>query len=508
MSKIFKILFMTIILLFGNFIFANENFLIKNIIVNGVTDKDSNVSINQITSKYKNTKLSFYDMQKIQKKVESFYKKNGDMFVKVIIPKQDISDHILKLNVIRGRVENISIEGNKYYSSEFISNRFGLQSGEILEYKKMIKSLLLLNEYSDLQVKSFLKKGSKFATTDIALQVEDKKPFHMDASIDNLGSVDTSRYRLSANLFYGNLLKEGDEINLNTTVGTSLANTKLFRSDYAINLGKYKTKLNFGFLYANYVAAGDFSVLDMQGNTYIYTIGINQPLFRSVKDKVDLSIKYDKKEFKNFLLGSLSSKDYINSISTDLFWERTRIFDTISLKFSLSKAFSGDGDFGSRLNENINFIKYNLTTNYKRYINDKNSIQLNANAQYSADKLPVSEMFSLGGPSSVRGFEPSLKLGDSGFSSSVEWNYQPKINQKWLKNGLQVGLFLDYGQTYINNPVPGEENARLAGAGFNVRLNIKKKYFANFTVGFPIYNSVSVNDNKEHIYLVVGAKFF
>jgi len=505
-NKFLKVL---VIFLFVSVLFAAnlQSIFIKKIDIAGIQVKDI-APIHKIISPYLNRNLDMKQIGILKNKVSDYYKKTNRLFTKVILAPQTLKNGLLKFSLIRGKVGKITIVGNKYYSTNFIKRNFALKTGDFLDYSAFVKSLLLLSEYSGLKVKSLLKKGSKFATTDVVLKVKDKKPFHMSTSLDNLGSSDTSRYRLSANLSYGNLIKEGDEITLNTIIGTSSANTKLFRSDYALNLGKNKTKIDFGFLYANYVAAGDFSVLDMKGNTYVYTWGLTQPILRSFKNRLDASLTYKRKEFKNFLLGSLSSKDQINALNANLSWQRTGIFDTTSLDFSVSKGFSGDGSFGSRLNENINFLKYNLSSSYQRFINDKNSIRLIANGQYTSDKLPVAEMFSIGGLSSVRGFEPSIKLGDSGFLASIEWNYQPKINYKWLKDSLQFGLFLDHGVAFTNNPVPGEEKiARLTGAGFDINANIKKRYFANFTVGVPVYNSVSINDNRTHIYFVVGAKF-
>ncbi len=473
----------------------------------GIQTKDKK-SIEKIISSYTNRFLTMNQIEILKNSLNNYYKKNNKLFTKVILPPQKVNNKILKFIVIRGKVGTISIKGNRYYSTDFIKNNLDFKTGDFFDYSNFIKSLLLLNEYSDLKVKSFLKKGSKFATTDINLQVKDTKPFHMNASLDNLGSSDTSKYRFSANLLYGNFIKEGDELNLNTTIGTSSANTKLFKADYALNLDKYRTKVNFGFLYANYIAGGDFSILNMEGNTRIYSLGLTQPIIRSFKNTVDTSLVYKRKEFKNFLLESLSSKDYINALSLNIFWQRTDIFSTTSLNFSISKGFSGDGSFGSRLNENINFLKYNLDTNYRRYLNDKNTIMLAINTQYTSDKLPTAEMFSLGGLSNVRGFEPSIKLGDSGFKASIEWKYQPKIEYKWLKNSTQLGLFLDHGAIFANNLVPGEEKiVRLTSIGFDININIKKRYFANFTVGVPVYNSIGIINNKTHMYFIVGAKF-
>jgi len=483
---------------------------VKQIIVKNTTDKKETQDVNKIVKPYLNSILSIEDIRSIQSKLNKYYKDQGYMFTKVVLSAQNLSKSILRFSVVRAKIGTINITGNKYYSSTFIKKNFDINEGKLLTYSQMMSSLLLLNEYADLKVKSYLKKGSSFATTDVTLEVKDEKPFHINLSLDNLGSKDTSEYRAGINFLYGNLVQDGDKIMIDSKLGLQSANTKLIRPSYTTTaFGKYHTKLNFGFLYANYIVAGDFSVLELTGDSYIYTAGIIQPVIRSTTNKLDVNLNYSKKDIKSYLLEKLSSKDELNIIDMELAWQYHRIFDAFSFNFDIAKGFSGDGSFGSRLNENTNFLKYNLNASYNRYINEKNNILLSLSTQYSTDKLPLSETFTLGGLSSVRGFDPAEKLGDKGYMVSAEWFYHPVINNKLLKNALQLGLFIDNGGAYVNNPVPGEsKSVNLTGGGVEAIANIKKKYFARVSLGYPINSSVSNINKKLHVYAYFGIKIW
>jgi len=483
---------------------------IKDILVGNIIDKNEKLEIEKIIKPYLNTNLSIKDIESIRSKLNSYYKNHGFIFTKVLLPPQDLSKSVLRFTVIRAKAGKIKITGNKYYSTAFIKKNFDIKEGEVLNYDTMMKSLLLLNEYEDLKIKSYLKKGSDFSTTDITLEVKDKKPSHLNVSVDNLGSKDTSKYRASVNFLYGNMIKDGDKMTIDSTLGLSSTNTKLIRTNYLTTaIGKYHTKLNLSFLYASYIAGGDFSVLDIKGDTFIYTLGVQQPILRSIKNKLDLNLNYSKKDIKSYLLGALSSKDELNIIDMELDWQHKRIFDSFEISTGIAKGFGGDGSFGGRLNENVDFLKYSLNASYNRYINTKNNILISLNSQYSTYKLPLSEMFTLGGLSSVRGFDTAEKLGDKGYTLSAEWFYHPDIKNKLFQNSLQIGLFVDHGAAFANQPVPGEsKSVKLTGGGVELIAKLKKRYFGRICLGFPINSSVSGVNKRVHIYAFFGAKIW
>ena len=192
-----------------------------------------------------------------------------------------------------------------------------------------------------------------------------------------------------------------------------------------------------------------------------------------------------------------------------LSWQHTSVFDSINSTIDIAQGFNGNGSFGSRINENTNFLKYNLTASYNRYFNRRNNLLLSVNAQYTTSKLPLSEMFIVGGLSSVRGFDQAQELGDKGYTLSAEWFYHPDIKNKYLHNALQLGLFLDNGTASTNKPVPGEKKSiTLTGGGTEIIANIEKRYFARVCVGFPINSSVSTEKQTTHIYAFIGAKIW
>lgn len=514
MFKQFKI-FIFICFAFS-FVYATETdkinhnaIYIKNIYFEGVTDKDELKDLQKISKDYLNKKLNIKNLQQLKKDLSNYFKKRGLLFTKVLLPAQNLTKGTLKFSIIKTKIKNIQIIGNKYYSTDFIKRIFGFKEGDNLQYRKMLKNILLLNKYSDLTVKSYLKKGTDFGTTNVVLKVEDEKPFHATVSLDNSGSQETAKNRVNIDVRYGNSLYDGDNITFKSTLGVSSlsASTRLFILNYNTSpLGDYYSRINLGYMYADYITTGDLAALDLEGDTKIFNLGIQQPLYYSTVLESDLSLMYYKKAIKSYILGDISTTDWLNLAELKLYLKYTRITDIFTYGLSISKGINKDSTKKSRLDSDDRFIKYNLSTSYIKYINPENSFQISFNSQYTKDRLPLSELFTSG----IKGTDGTKILGDSGFNTKIEWLYHPKVDYlDWLKNSIQVRLYLNYVKAFSNNIVPGEvKSSYLTSAGSNITLNIKKRYFGSISLSLPVDSSDKTIQRKIQIYGYIGMKLW
>lgn len=486
---------------------ADSTIFIKEIILKGDIDKNDTLALDKIVLPYENKNLTIKNIYELRKKLNKHYKDKKQLFTKVVLPKQTIENESITFLIVKSKVGKIKVLDNRFFSEKFIKNNLDFKEGKTLKYKDLLHSLLLLNEINDLSIKSFLKKGENFGETDVYLKVKDSRPFHGDLMFDNLGSENTSKYRTSLNINYGNLFKDGDFFNLWTTIGNK-NNSKLYRAKYVTTpFSKYHMKMNFSYLYANYVVSGDLSILDLKGDTYIYEAGFDFPLFYSDKDKIDIGASYQKQKTKSYILGSLSSKDDLNLMIFSNSWKVSNIFSKFNFTFLVTKAFDSDTKNGSRNSSQDNFSKLNFDLTYNHFINEKNYYKFTLNTQYTLDRLPISQMMSLGGMNSIRGFDASVKLGDKGYITTLEWYHTPELKNIFKNTAL--GVFVDAGLVEVNQPVIGEdEKNRLIGTGVELLSTIKEKYSTRLGVGFPIYSSYNRESDKGKVFFVFDAKLW
>jgi len=495
------VLFLTSII--SSHIYAADmgsSFFLKDIQLYGEFPKEK--ALQDITSKYKDQNITTQELQSITIEIKNYFKGIGFRFLKVSIPEQDIKLGILKIKINVAKVGNIIVDGEKYYKKEFIISGFHQQSGDFLNYTDMIRYLMFLNEYNNLQVKSFLKKSDIPNSTDIVLKVEDNRHMGVSVGLDNLGSKSTSLYRTNLNLDYGNLFLDGDIWKVNSILSIFPQNTKAIETNYTLPIISTHSKLKFGYTYTNYLAGGDFSILNAKGDTNIYNIQYIHPFTRTLDNKIDISLGYTHKDIKNFILGTTSSKEKIHIIDGSLNLQKNSILYNSFFNINTFLGKLNNDSIIGRYHEDTDFSKLTFSYLYNQFINEKANIVFSTSGQYTPDKLPAVEMFSIGGLSTVRGFDSGYKLGDSGFNVSLEPFYKVFSN-------FRIGVFTDYGQVSIKNPVPGENiEDYLFGTGTEGILNIDNKYTARICIGYPLSSSDKNYERKINLYATLSIKLW
>jgi hemolysin activation/secretion protein len=87
-----------------------------------------------------------------------------------------------------------------------------------------------------------------------------------------------------------------------------------------------------------------------------------------------------------------------------------------------------------------------------------------------------SEQFSVGGASTVRGYEERILSGDAGvwFSQELQKPLQPaSIGKRWPRLESTVVAFWDYGRNVVRQPRPNEiRDSFLSSVGIGVRASV------------------------------------
>ena len=157
--------------------------------------------------------LTLDEVLSVADMVTAKYRDKGFLLVNAYGPSQSIFDGaiIIKnekgyytinafgsvtIKVVEGKVGDISVTGNKSYSSSFIASHIeNIRKDPSLKMETMERDLLILNEYPSLSVKATLKAGTTVGMTDVIATVSDKLPLFGNVSYDNYGVKSTSKNR-------------------------------------------------------------------------------------------------------------------------------------------------------------------------------------------------------------------------------------------------------------------------------------------------------------------------
>lgn len=478
-------------------------------------------TVSAITSKYENKELDMPDMNRIAEEITAGYRASGYLVAFAFIPKQEIKEGILEIGVIEGKAGEITVTGNKSYSSRFIQKHLQkVDKDPSLREKTLERALLILNEYPSLDVKAILRAGKEFGTTDIAAQAKDSRPVSGSLAYDNFGSDTTSKNRLIAEFNIGNLLTSGDLFMLRGLTGLDridFQNLTYGRAEYAIPVAYCGTKA--GIYYANsiYEAGEEYTILDINGKAHVAGAYITHPLIRTKDTSLDIKFGFDYKDVYEYMLDHSQSEDNIRVLNlgltynlADKFYGRNIINLTGNQGIRDILGGSGADDTGvSRLNADGQFTKATLDLARIQKLPGYNHFMLKAAGQYSNDSLFVAEQFFLGGMGSVRGFAPSAKSGDKGYSLSAELYLAPpypetKIFNQNLGDTLKLVLFTDHGGVFRNDVLPGEDkNDYLTSIGAGLRLYATQYVTARLDWAMPrIENKFKTGESETYLQLV------
>jgi hemolysin activation/secretion protein len=331
-------------------------------------------------------------------------------------------------------------------------------------------------------------------------------------NLDNRGSTTTGREQLVAGLTVSSLssLAERTDVSLLHS-GTSLGRGQNFlQVGQELFLGGSGLRLRAHAGLGATQPGGALAAIGYRGETQVLGIGGSYPLLR--RRPANLSLGALLEAVDSRLLADLPPDGARGQVSLD----RVRVLRlgaegslrdallpvpaaaTTQAAFRLHQgipalgASSGDAPGTSRLGAEFGFTKLTLDmvrSQPLRLFADGSVLGLQATlgGQWTADALPSSEKFYLGGNRLGRGFVAGQVTGDRAVGGGVEVQYTvlpdnpaPSLfaaaadladwTERLIRPDAQYYLFLDAGRSF--EVLPGDPDRRLASWGGGVRLTI------------------------------------
>lgn len=475
----------------------------------------SSDKLNHVLDDLKGQSLTFEQLKGAADRLTDLYRKEGYFTARAALPTQDIKDGVVRFQIVEAKLGKITIQGNKYYSKEFLDwYAEPLRQMEFPDKNLVQRQLLLLNEFPNLEVSSVVEAGADPNTVDLTLQVEDDNPTHFSIDYNNFGSRFTGRDRVGATLDFGNLSGNGDRLTLRGLRSLADKGVTLGTANYSIPISNSGTKANFLVSNAAFAVGRELDILDIRGNAIVAGAFVSHPFIRTPDWNLDFQGGLMYQNIENLILGSRLSRDRLREVilgvSTDWSDRHGRNYFNARMTQDLGTGFGGmkvDDPLSSR-QAGGGFHKWNLDLARVHSFNKQWFGIGRISHQYATRALPVAEQYALGGIDSVRGYTQAAYLGDQGYNMSAEIRFQPIKGED--ANLLQLAAFVDHGEAYLKRPALGEiANIALTGAGVGVRLNLPDDAFLRADVGWAIGNNqlTKLNGKNPVTYLTFSKTF-
>lgn len=468
--------------------------------------------LRRIVSGYEGQELTLAQMKDIARTLTAAYQRNGYFLTRVYVPAQQFKSEGVELRVVEGRIGKVTVEGAHHYPEEYIRERFQRSfEGEGFSSARFQRTMLLMNELPDLQVKALMSPGEEVGTADVRLRVTDALPLHGGIDYNNYGTTETGVNRVGLSGELGNLLQTGDQVSLRGVVGFPAERNTFYQLQYQTPLDMDGTTASVSYANGAFaVSQGLGAILDVRGDADIYTLGFSRALDRELDFSSNLGLAISYKDVRNSFFGDTVPFSHDVYTSARLTYQAD--FRSAEGRTLLQGAWTqglggtGSGDpLVSRQGASGGFTRFNFDAVRVQNIHTGLYAVLRGSAQVATQPLYLAEQFAVGGPDTVRGYGQAELLGDDGYVVGAELRWSP------IKDDLdafQVAAFIDHGGVRLKRPLPGElaNGQHLTGAGVGFRFGVTEHANVRLDLGFPISPSSNRGGTFPAVYLGVQTR--
>ncbi len=146
-------------------------------------------------------------------KLQLRYRELGFATVSVTLPRQKLTNGIVRVKIVEGRLSRIIVEGNRFYSEKNIRRALpSLTTNILINTKWFQPELDQANLNRDRQIYPVISPGVEPGTTELELKVKDRLPLHGHIEVNDKSSPGTPLLRLDTAFQYNNLWQYDHQI--------------------------------------------------------------------------------------------------------------------------------------------------------------------------------------------------------------------------------------------------------------------------------------------------------
>jgi hemolysin activation/secretion protein len=326
--------------------------------------------------------------------------------------------------------------------------------------------LSLIRDIPGLSVEAKLLRGNAPGAVRLLLVLSQRK-WHVALSADDQGSNPLGRVQVQAKASLYGLLREGEETSLTVAVPTVVR-----RLQY-VGLSEQQPLDDDGTM-----AQAMFGYLRTQpefpspsGTAKNLQFLVSHPFLRGYDENLYLSASVDGIDSSNATLGEIVANERIRAFRLSGVYSSATAASAFGFSASLN---SGLDVFGARTTDpglgDVGFKKVVAQASYNRLLGEEWVARLRASVQLAFDRLPVSELYALGGGDFGRAFPTAAAFGDSALAGSAELGFRPSWLPELLKGSEVFGFADDGGTWYRSRFGLAAQDFHLASAGVGVRF--------------------------------------
>jgi hemolysin activation/secretion protein len=460
-------------------------------------------------------------VETLRRGLSEAYVARGHVTSGVVVPAQTVTDGVLVLQAVEGRVTAIRVTGAATHRPGVIERRIarGVTRPVQLAPLERAQRLMLQEPYvSRLDID--LQPGAEPGEATLLATVEERSRWGLTFEAANSQSPELGRVRAGAEARIGNLWGNGDALALR--YGRIFADERGLNDygiDYTLPLLPDGTRIVVGHDRTNRApAAPQFRALGIRSEYDSILVGIARPFWRTPEQTFTLGLAIERRRARTFVLeapfdfsaGSRNGRTNVTVLRFSQDWlDRTAdrvvaLRSTVSVGTAWLGATDPDTDLPGQARPQ--FVAWLGQAQYVRRVFDDAELIARATLQLSDDPLYPLEQLDIGGMNTVRGYRESLFRTDNGFVGSIELRIPVfRLPVPFLSRGpddglVQIAPFVDRGAGW-NTRRPTPKPSDITGIGAGLRWLVGAGVLGELYLGAALRNvdaGTSLQDQGIH----------
>lgn len=449
----------------------------------------STTELTQVTASYTNRELSSEQLEQARRAVSLFYINHGYVNSGALLPDQNPTNGIIRLQIVEGVLTGIELSGNDWLRDSYINSRLQRWSTAPLNLNQLQEGLQLLRQNPNVQqINAELKPGTAPGEAVLDVRVDDQQPVHLGIQVDNQRPPSVGAEQIWAVMSDNNLTGNSDRLDLRygianaTADGLEFSGTDNLEGSYLLPVTRFDTTVGIhGSRLNSSLIEATFQPLNIESLTESYGVFVRQPVYQTANREFALTLGIDHRQNESSLLdqpfnlspGAVDGETVVSVLR----FSQECLDRGPNHVLALRSTFNFGLDIGDATDDQIpgspdaKFFSWQGQGQYvRRLFQTQNELVLRMAVQYTDEPLLALEQFSVGGFQTVRGYLENQLVRDRGIVSSVEFRV-PVIFNKAGAGIVQLAPFFDYGGAWNVDDSPSPENICSVGLGLLLTPN-------------------------------------
>lgn len=455
--------------------------------------------LDPITQPLENRTVTLEELRQAADAITQLYLDRGYITSRAILADQTVSNGVVQIRVVEGSLERIDVEGTQRLNPAYVRKRIQLGTHPPLSRDALEDQLRLLKaDPLFTNVEASLRPGTSLGQSILIVRVTEAKAINGLLQTDNYSPPSVGAVRLGGAISYRNLTGIGDQISA-SYFGTTRGGSDAFDFNYIAPVNAMNGTVQLRIAPSkNRIVDSNFSAFGIRGETTLYELSYRQPLIRTPREELALSVGFAIQDGQTFLFENQgfpfgigpdangNSKTRVLKLGQDYVKRDPQGAWALRSQFNLGLGILDATENDSPIPDG-RFFSWQGQAQRVQRLGNSNLVIAQLDLQLTPDSLLPSQQFVIGGGQSLRGYRQNARSGDNGFRVSVEDRITLGRDEAGLPT-FQLAPFFDAGKVWnkSDNPNPLPSQTFLAAIGLGLlwqplpRLNLRLDYAIPF----------------------------